>query len=167
MTADLKKAVGLTGAVVPEEDAGEKLEWVCHPFKRSPWKSVGVSAIVLFFGILVWLGTESRMFTSLSMVILFLSLSKFYLPTRYKLTEKKIYVMTTTHTLVKEWTMFRSIYPDKNGVLLSTFAGPSRLENFRGLYLLFENNGDEVVAYVRKRMPAATQTGSASAEAKS
>jgi hypothetical protein len=138
----------------PESETGEQLEWTCHPVKRKPWTSVAVYALILLFAVLVWIGTESRMFTSLSIVILFLSLSKFYLPTGYKLTEKKIYVKSLTQTLVKEWTMYRTFYPDKNGVLLSTFAGPSRLENFRGLYLLFENNRDQVVEFVRKRIVA-------------
>lgn len=133
-----------------EDDVGEVLAWTCHPVKRSPWKSAAVSCLILFFAILVWIGTESRFFTSLSIVILFLSLSKFYLPTGYKLTEKKIYVKTLTQTLAKEWKLYRSWYPDKNGILLSTFAQPSRLENFRGLYLLFEKNGAEVTAFVGK-----------------
>jgi hypothetical protein len=146
----------------PEEESGECLEWTCHPVKRNPWKSVAVSALILFFAILVWIGTESRLFTSLSIVILLLSLSKFYLPTGYKLTEKRIYVKSLTQTLVKEWKIYRSFYPDKNGVLLSTFAEPSRLENFRGLYLLFENNRDQVVEFVRNRMTLQSEQASPS-----
>ncbi len=147
----------------PEDEQGEVLTWTCHPVKRNPWKSAAVSGLILFFAILVWIGTESRFFTSLSLVILFLSLSKFYLPTGYKLTEKRIYVKTLTQTLKKEWKMYRSCYPDKNGILLSTFAGPSRLENFRGLYLLFEKNGDEVTAFVRKQISSAAQSGAPTA----
>jgi hypothetical protein len=134
---------------------GEVLEWVSHPFKRSLSKSVGVSAVILMFAILVWIGTDSVFFTSLSLVVLVMALSKFFLPTGYKLTEQKIHVKSLTHTMVKEWKVYRSYYPDKNGILLSTFAGPSRLENFRGLYLLFEGNRDQVVAYVKARLTPA------------
>ena len=154
MTEAAKKQIGTPA---PEEDEGEFLAWTCHPVKRSPWKSVAVSSLILFFGILVWIGTDSRLFTSLSIVILFLSLSKFYLPTGYKLTSKKIYVKTMTQTVVKEWKIYRTFYPDKNGVLLSTFAGPSRLENFRGLYILFSDNREQVVEFVRNRMTAQSE----------
>ncbi|MFZ1684593.1 MAG: hypothetical protein WAU88_10745 [Candidatus Zixiibacteriota bacterium] len=134
------------------ENEGEVLEWVSHPLKRSLAKSAGVSAVILLFAILVWTGTDSIFFTSLSIVVLVMALTKFFLPTGYKLTEQKIYVKSFTHTLVKEWKIYRSYYPDKNGILLSTFAGPSRLENFRGLYLLFEGNRDQVIAYVKARL---------------
>lgn len=46
--------------------------------------------------------------------------------------------------------MFRSFYPDKRGVLLSPFTRPSRLENFRGVYVRYDGNKDEVDAFVKE-----------------
>jgi hypothetical protein len=60
-------------------------------------------------------------------------------------------------TLNKDWSQFRSCYPDKNGILLSPFAHPSRLENFRGLYLMFEGNRDAVTACVKGRLAKQSQ----------
>jgi hypothetical protein len=80
------------------------------------------------------------------------SLAKFYFPTRYRLDDTGIMVKTMTQTLKKEWTLYRSCYPDKNGILLSPFAEPSRLENFRGLYLMFDNNRDDVTAFCRSHI---------------
>ncbi len=54
--------------------------------------------------------------------------------------------------LKREWSHFRSFYPDKNGVLLSPFAKPSRLENFRGVYILFGENKDEILDFIRMRI---------------
>jgi hypothetical protein len=51
--------------------------------------------------------------------------------------------------LRKKWSQYRSCYPDKNGVLLSPFVRPSRLENFRGTYIRFWNNREEVVSFVK------------------
>ena len=48
--------------------------------------------------------------------------------------------------------MFRSFYTDKNGVLLSPFIAPSRLENFRGLYITFDNNRDAVLDFVKEHV---------------
>jgi hypothetical protein len=155
-SAQNKSAQPATGA--SSKDEGATLAWTCHPLKRSRGKTLGVCGVILLFAVLVWAGTESVFFTSLSMAILVMALSKFFLPTRYKLTEQKVVVKTLTHTMEKEWSIYRSYYPDKNGILLSTFAGPSRLENFRGLYLLFEGNAGEVTAFVKSRM---TQTGEA------
>jgi hypothetical protein len=50
------------------------------------------------------------------------------------------------------WTQFRSFYPDPNGVLLSPFAHPSRLENFRGIYLRYHGQADQVLRIVAERI---------------
>jgi len=52
----------------------------------------------------------------------------------------------------KDWTFYRSFYVDKNGVLLSPFERPSRLENFRGVYIRFHQNKDRVVEFVSSRI---------------
>ena len=134
------------------EDDGAVISWRCHPVKRRPVVSLAVSAFIMLVGFLVYFATDSRGFTVLALVILFASLAKFYFPTDYRLSDKNIKIKTTTQTLVKEWSMYRSCYADKNGILLSPFARPSRLENFRGLYIMFEKNRDEVTAFVKERI---------------
>jgi hypothetical protein len=51
------------------------------------------------------------------------------------------------------WDQFRSYYPDRNGVLLSPFVRPSRLENFRGFYLRFDGQSEDVLRVVKERIP--------------
>ena len=138
------------------EDEGAVLNWRCHPVRRRPVVSMAVTAFIVLVGLLVYFATDSRGFTVLALVILFASLAKFYFPTEYRLSDKNIKVKTTTQTLVKEWSMYRSYYADKNGILLSPFARPSRLENFRGLYIMFEKNRDEVTAFVKERIGRGT-----------
>ncbi|MBU8932779.1 MAG: hypothetical protein KOO62_02120 [candidate division Zixibacteria bacterium] len=134
-------------------DDGPVLQWRCHPMKRRPWVSVAVTVFVALVVVLVYYGTErSQAFATLAMVVMFASLAKFYFPTSYKLTDDKIYVKTTTQTLIKEWSIYRSCHPDKNGILLSPFTRPTRLENFRGLYLMFSENRDDVVSFVKARV---------------
>jgi len=134
------------------------LAWTCHPMKRKPLAAAIATALIILIGVLVYLSTESRMFTVLALVILLLSLAKFYFPTEYRLSDRRIIVKTTTHTLVKEWPLYRSCWPDKNGILLSPFVEQSRLENFRGLFLLFDNNAEDVTAFVRARIGKPTPT---------
>lgn len=139
-------------------DEGAVLEWTCHPMKRRPLAAVLTSVLIIVLTFIVYLSTESRMFAVLALVILLLSLAKFYFPTQYRLTDRRIMIKTTTHTQVKEWPLYRSSWPDKNGILLSPFADQSRLENFRGLFLLFDRNGDEVTAFVKARIGKAPQS---------
>jgi hypothetical protein len=93
----------------------------------------------------------------LAMLIMWGSLAKFYFPTSYQLCESHIIVKTLLQTLKKDWSLYRSCYPDKNGILLSPFAQPSRLENFRGLYLMFEGNNKAVTDCVTARLTRQTQ----------
>lgn len=140
---------------VAEIDEGEVLEWTCHPVKKKPLVSVVVSALIVAMVVFVYWATYSNWFTVLAAVILIASLGKFYLPTKYRLTDRGVVVKSTTQTLTKDWGLYRSCYPDKKGVLLSPFVGPSRLENFRGLYIMTTDNRDEVVAFVKERIKRA------------
>lgn len=132
-------------------DASE-LRWQCHPVRRKPVVSALVSVFVVVICMLVLYSTESQMLTLLGMVVLFASLAKFYFPTSYELSDQGITVKTTTQTLKKRWSQYRSCWPDKNGVLLSPFVERSRLENFRGQYLMFEGNRDEVIRYIEEHL---------------
>ena len=132
------------------EDEGEVMEWTCHPVRRRPLVSLLVTLFVVLVGMVVYFATSSNVFTVLALVILYASLAKFYFPTRYRFTEKGFEVKTTTQKLFKPWSMFRSFYPDKNGVLLSPFTRPTRLENFRGVYIMFADNRDSVIEYISR-----------------
>lgn len=139
---------------------GESLEWVCHPVKRKPLVSVGVILLILLVPVLVFSATASIGFAIFAFVVMIASLAKFFFPTRYKLDSTGVTVKTTIQALTKPWSLYRSFYPDKNGVLLSPFVEPSRLENFRGLYVMFADNKESVVAFVGKHiLPDSTSTG--------
>ena len=143
-------------ALVTAEDEGEVLEWTCHKAARDLRVTVVVSLVILAFALLVYYATDhSKTFTVLSLVILFASLSRFYLPIRYRLTDKRIMIKTPTQTTFKQWSLYRSCYPDKHGILLSPFTHPSRLESFRGIRLLFSDNATQVTKFVKKRIAGA------------
>ncbi|HOD67571.1 MAG TPA: hypothetical protein PK186_09995 [candidate division Zixibacteria bacterium] len=135
------------------------MEWRVHPATRRPWLTAAVSLFILAVSFLVLVTTDSRWFSFFALVVLFASLAKFYFPTSYRMDGRGVTIKTTTQTLLKEWRLFRSYYPDRNGVLLSPFPQPSRLENFRGLYVLFGGNREDVVAFVSRHVGAAAPAG--------
>lgn len=137
------------------EDEGEVVEWTVHPVRRRWWVSVVVTLFVAAVGATVHAIMHSQFFTILALIIMLASLAKFYFPTTFRLSDKGVTVRTTTQKLFKEWKLYRSCYRDKKGLLLSPFVAPSRLENFRGLYVMFENNGDEVTEFARERIKRA------------
>ena len=128
------------------------LKWSSHPVK----KKILVSILVVLFLFLVWLvvyvTTSSPLLTGLAVIIMLGSLSSFFLPTDYELDQKKVKIRFFFTNREREWSAFRSFYVDKNGVLLSPFAKRSRLENFRGVYVRFGQNKDQVVGFVRSKI---------------
>jgi hypothetical protein len=133
-------------------DEEELLSWSTHPLRRRPAVATAVTVFIMLVGMLVFYATDSHLFGVLALVVLFASLSRFYLPTSYRLTDRRLVIKTTTQTISKNWSTYRSCYPDKNGILLSPFPQPSRLENFRGVFLMFAGNGAEVTRVVRERL---------------
>jgi hypothetical protein len=131
------------------------LKWRSHPVK----KKISISVLVVLFLFLVWLvvyvATSSFLLTGLSVVIMLGSMSSFFLPTRYELNQKEVRIHYLLAKREREWSAFKSFYVDKNGVLLSPFPKPSRLENFRGIYLRFDRNKDQVVDFVESKISAA------------
>jgi hypothetical protein len=161
MTSDEEKQLsfnleaGLKKQPQPQEERqkeGKSLEWVSHPAKRNARVTILVSGFVIILVAIVYFITYSVWFGLLAFVILFGSLLSFYFPTAYRLTEDEIIVKSKMQTLRKKWSQYRTYYPDKNGVLLSPFLRPSRLENFRGFYLRFWYNRDEVIDFVKAQM---------------
>ncbi len=136
------------------------LQWRCHPALKRPWITLSVTLFLLLVSLVVFYLTDSKTFTTLALVIMFASLAKFYFPTSYKLDNKRVTIKTSTQTLHKEWSLFRSFYPDKNGILLSPFTSPTRLENFRGLYIMFNDNRDEVIDFVRMKITPPSNSSS-------
>lgn len=132
--------------------ATNQLEWKTHPMKKRPLAATLVTIFIFVIAGLIYSMTESKVFPTLALIVLFASLAKFYLPTKFTLNDKYIIIKSTTQTIKKEWVNFRSFYPDKNGVLISPFLEPTRMENFRGLYLIFDNNKDDVISFIKSHL---------------
>ncbi len=128
------------------------LKWVVHPFKRNKKKTVFlILFLILVWGLVYW-STLSLGYLLLAVFVLMASLSAYFFPTTYEMTDQKITVKYIATRKEKTWDTFRSFYADKNGVFLSPFPKPSRMENFRGLYVRYNDNKEEVLNFVREHI---------------
>jgi hypothetical protein len=128
----------------------DSLSWISHP---AIIRKKATVATLIFIGIIlaiVYYMTTSILMVLLALVIFSGALSTYFFPTRYEISPEKIKIKYIFTKVEKDMSMFRSYYPDKRGVLLSPFTRPSRLENFRGIYLRYHDNKDEVDSFVRK-----------------
>jgi len=128
----------------------ETLSWISHPAKIRKQAAAITIVFILIIMILVYLLTFSKVMVILTVVIFTGALSTFFFPTKYELSAEKVKIKYLFTSVEKEMSMFRSYYPDRRGVLLSPFTRPSRLENFRGVYIRYHQNKEQVDAFVKE-----------------
>ena len=129
-----------------------ELTWKVHPFKESVKTSVIVIAIIILICGIVYIIFRQIFWPILSFVFLFLSLTSFFFPTTFYLDEKGVKVKRAITTITRPWSAFRGFYWDKNGVQLTPFTYPSRLDSYRGLFLRFDNNMEEVLEFINQHL---------------
>lgn len=137
------------------DDKDKVLEWSVYPFKENTAKAVFFVIMLVCLIFLIYSWFQSLLPTVIIGALFLLALRSFYTRTRYVFYPDKLEIITPFSRVKKDWSGFRSYYPDKNGVLLSPFEKPSRLENFRGLYLLLPAEGvrrEEVLDYIRQKI---------------
>ncbi len=134
-----------------DDPARVLLSWRSHPVQRQGSRRGLAIAVVAGIPMALWF-LYGPFYALLAVAILGGSLSSFFLPTHYVLyaggLESRFLGVHRRFT----WDQFRSYYPDKNGVLLSPFVQPSRLENFRGFYLRFDGQRENVLRIVSERV---------------
>jgi len=126
-----------------------QLEWVSFPAIENLRKTIIATIFIIGLSTILYYLYEP-IYGLLSFLFLGFSLIPYYTPTTYKLKKDGIEVRKLFYTIRKSWNDFRSFYPDNTGVLLSPFPLPTRLENFRGIYIRFKDNKEEVLSFVYK-----------------
>jgi len=104
----------------------------------------------------VWISTQSAYWMILGTVVILITVREWFLPTHYTMDDEGVTRRFLFVTRRKPWDEIRRASPDRRGVLLSPFPFPSRLETFRGIYLRFSGNRDEVMAFAEKRVQGTT-----------
>lgn len=97
----------------------------------------------------VWLTGESILLTIVAGAVLLASLTSFYFPTRYRIDANGASWQRMTGGKSIDWTRVRRVVVEQDGVFLSPFAGRTMMENFRGIYLPFRSNRDELLEIIR------------------
>jgi len=136
-----------------EPDENDVLEWSSFLAAENKPRTLLVSLFLIILFVVMYVSFGSLWFI-VSMLLLGGSLAPYFAPTRYRMTEEGVEAFQFFHTTRKTWESFRSYYEDRKGVLLSPFDRPSRLENYRGLYLRFGDRRDEVMTYIKRRFKA-------------
>lgn len=132
------------------------MNWRSCPYKEHPRRT----AFLVIFLIVIWVGVYfsfGLMWMIIALILLGGGILSYWLPTYYSLDKEGIKIKGIVLEKMKKWEEFRSYYEDKNGVFLSPFAKPTRLENYRGVYVRFNNNSEEVIDFISTKIKKTTE----------
>jgi hypothetical protein len=124
--------------------------WKVHLFRSQPQKGISAlfaAALVAFLG---YTALGSVLIAICAALAVILSISEFLFPIIYRMNERDASASSPFTTTSIRWEDVRHVCVDSNGVKLSPLARPSRLEPFRGIYLRFAGNRDQVLAEIEK-----------------
>lgn len=138
-------------------DAGGEsrtLRWRSHPLVEDFRRSMLLIAVMFAVCAAVHVGFGGLAYAVLAAGFLVVSLSSYFIPAWYELDEDGAAVRFLGRTRRMAWREVRRVDVQRAGVFLSPFDAPSRLDSFRGMFLRFAGNADEVVSFVESQVAA-------------
>jgi len=128
----------------------EPLCWKVHPLlDEALSKSLLLMAIVLGTVLIAWFSFGHFFYGLIALVVLVASLSSYFFPSYYTLGKEGIYREHLGHRRLRTWDEFRRVDVRTNGLFLSPFYRPTRLDSFRGFFLPLHKNREQVLYYVQ------------------
>jgi hypothetical protein len=132
-------------------------EWTVHLAARQPKRAFAVAGVCLFALFLSFAAFRSVSFTILMGAVLFSSLSDFFLPVHYRLTETGAEARHLWTFARIEWKQVKRRLMSNEGIKLSPLRRTSRLDAYRGVFLRFgDENPDTLLETIRRLQDSAT-----------
>ncbi|HIE06059.1 MAG TPA: hypothetical protein EYP58_04585 [bacterium (Candidatus Stahlbacteria)] len=126
------------------------MTWKVHPASED-WRKL-ITAVVIIIPVLSWLWFSIGLFWAvLGLLLIFLSLVSFFLPTEYSIGDQEIRIKKLIYTQYRPIGEFKKIYILENGILFSPFRKKTFLNNFRGIFMLLPRDRDAIISYLKGR----------------
>lgn len=133
----------------------ETVRWRSCPLKDDLPRSLVLVGVYVGLCALVGVAFGGAGYALLSAVLLGASLARYFLPTDFELDEHGVTVRFLRQARKVPWSRVRRVSVQRAGVYLSPFEKASRLDSFRGTFLRFADNSDEVVSFVKSKLAVA------------
>jgi hypothetical protein len=121
--------------------------WTSFPLLDKPKHSVALCLIIIIVTYILWelaIGIwQQPLYYMLGVFMLFIGIVPYFVPTRYYFFESGLVVIYPIAKVEKLYTDYGCFYADKNGIMLSTFKRPRRLDAFRGQSIRYSKTREE------------------------
>ncbi len=136
------------------------LTYSLHLARRQPLKAIATLMLIGIATVATGYGFRNPVLGLLAAVLLVISVGDFLFPLLFLLTEDGVEVRGMLTRRRISWSEVRSVRRDALGVKLSPLSRRSRLEAYRGIYVWFEGNAEDVMAFIADHMKAEAAGGS-------
>lgn len=131
-----------------------RLQWTIHLARRRPGRALAALVIVAAGAVAAAVAFQGLWAGILAAVLLVGAIGDFLFPVRYTLNAEGAQARGLVMRRRIAWRQVRRVARDRLGVKISPLPRPSRLEAYRGIYLWFENNADEVMEFIARHTEA-------------
>jgi hypothetical protein len=131
------------------------LVWRVHLAAQHPGKAAGAVFAILATVALAHFAFRSWVLCVAAALLLTGAVGEFLFPIRYQADASGVRAKWLAGGAAIAWPRVRRCYSDAEGVTLSPFSQPSRLERWRGVYLRFGEHKQEVLAAIDRFVPQA------------
>lgn len=128
----------------------DTLQWRHSPWSERPLKTWALLAVNLAVVAVVYFTFPEKGFAGLAILLMFGMTLSLLVPIRYEFNDKGVTVFFLGTRSFRPWAHYRNFYVHKDGVFLTSMKKPSSLDPFRGHFLYYGGNRDEVVDYARR-----------------
>lgn len=117
--------------------------------QEQPAKRISCFAFALLAGLAGQVLFHNPIFGLIGFIAIIASTAEMFFPLKYRLDENSASVRLGISPTIIRWDEVKRLIPVPDGIRLSPLEKPSRMDNFRGVYLRFSGNEDAVLAKIR------------------
>lgn len=125
------------------------MDWEVNMGQEQPSKRIACFGFALFAGLAGQILFRSPLLAVIGFVAIIASTAEYFFPLKYRLDENGASVRLGISPTIIRWDEVKRLIPLPDGIRLSPLEKPSRLDNFRGVYLRFSGNEEAVLAKIR------------------
>jgi hypothetical protein len=114
---------------------------------------------IVAVGVVAGIAFRSAVLGVLAGGLLMASVGDFLFPVRFLLSTEAVEARGWCFRRRMRWSEVRRVRRDKEGIFLSPLVRHSRLDAYRGIYVWFEGNEQEVVGFVARHIPTEAAGG--------
>lgn len=133
-----------------EPQAPNPLKWDVRLGSEQPTKQLVVFLAAICAGIVGFLLLHQWLVAVIGFLAIIASTTELFFRTKYRLDSEGARAQCGMSVTSMDWVNVKRVIPDEVGVLLSPLEKSGRLDAFRGVYLRFAGNREEVLAKIRE-----------------